>query len=107
GLRQGGDRQAVPCGEDLVVGRRVDSALADLEQLGPRRLQLAAKLLGIELQLRGDRLQRQRTPQDVRALPVAVRRGPERGRDGLARNAHQLVPGPDEEPALDALAVSV
>ena len=49
GLRQGGDRQAVPRGQDLVVGRRVGSALADLEQLGPRRLELAGQLLGIEL----------------------------------------------------------
>ena len=73
----------------------------------PSCFELAGQLLRIDLRLRGHRLQRQRAPQDVRSFPVAVGRGPERGRDGLARDRHELVPGPDEEPALDALAVRV
>ena len=61
-LRERIDRERVPRGEHLVVGRRVDAALADIEQAPARRLHLRRQLVGVAAELSGDDAHRQRPP---------------------------------------------
>ena len=88
-----------------VAGRI--APLPDLEQLGAGALDVGGELAGVDPALGCHVLDRDRSPEHVRALPVALGDRAERPRDRLAGDLDELGPRPDEEPPLDTLAVRV
>ncbi len=101
GLRQGGEHEAVPLGEDLVVEARTHPLLAGLEQRRPRLLHGRRPQ-----QVTADRAVQDRVPLEVPllgdAVPVHHRLGPI-----LAEDLDDLLGRPDVEAALLAFGVGV
>ena len=101
-VRQRTDREAVPRGKGLVVASRLGACAAPLEKSRPGLGELALD--------RGTADRRRHPRQDVRVLPVPVARhavGQEEGIGRLAEHVADLVGGPGEGLALDALRVGV